>query len=193
MVKLTYIIKGERKKFATQEHRFHSYVVIIHNFGSKHVRVAHNHKKRPIPFTLNWWCIEYIWRPWYLLILGWIFWVSLNIYITPKDKYKTTFCDRLGNIHIGSYAFWNKKWTTDLPKSYEQRFQGIFKHIIFKVFLDNFTVYSDMDNNLFKLKLCFDNLNFKNYAFMVFSRIILRFIVSKEGKLLNPKKIHTRM
>jgi hypothetical protein len=23
----------------------------------------------------------------------------------------------LGSIHIGSYAFWNKKWTTNLPTS----------------------------------------------------------------------------
>jgi hypothetical protein len=57
-------------------------------------------------------------------------------------------------------------------------------------------VYTDMENHLMKLKLCFQkckedriNLNPKKYAFMVFSRLILRFIVSKEGKILDPKKV----
>jgi len=72
--------------------------------------------KKPIPFTLYWWCIEYNWRPWYLLVFRWIFWVSQNIYNT-KGQIQNNFCDRLGSIHIGSYAFWNKKWTTNLPTS----------------------------------------------------------------------------
>ncbi len=47
-----------------------------------------------------------------------------------------------------------------------------------------------------KLKLCFQKcreydiiLNPDKYAFTVFSRLILGFIVSKEGELPNPKKI----
>jgi hypothetical protein len=32
-------------------------------------------------------------------------------------------------------------------------------------------------------------VNLNKYAFMVFSRMILGFIISKEGKLLDPKKI----
>jgi hypothetical protein len=47
-----------------------------------------------------------------------------------------------------------------------------------------------------KLRLCFQkcgkygiSLNPNKCAFMVFSRMILGFIVSKERKLLNPKKI----
>jgi hypothetical protein len=35
--------KRREKDFATQEHRFHSYVVIIHNFGSKPIHVVHCH------------------------------------------------------------------------------------------------------------------------------------------------------
>jgi hypothetical protein len=65
-----------------------------------------------------------------------------------------------------------------------------------KLFLDDFTVYSDMESHLQKLKLCFQkcrkyeiSLNLDKCAFMVFSRMILAFIVSKEGKLLDPKKI----
>jgi hypothetical protein len=32
-------------------------------------------------------------------------------------------------------------------------------------------------------------LNIEKCAFMIFSRLILRFIVSKEGKILDPKKV----
>jgi hypothetical protein len=65
-----------------------------------------------------------------------------------------------------------------------------------KIFLDDFIVYIDMESHVQKLKLCFQkckeygiNLNLDKCAFMVFSRMILGFIVSKEGKLLDPKKI----
>jgi hypothetical protein len=65
-----------------------------------------------------------------------------------------------------------------------------------KIFMDDFTIYSDMDNHSMKFRLCFQkcreykiNLNLEKCAFMVFSRLILRFIVSKEGKILNPKKV----
>jgi hypothetical protein len=65
-----------------------------------------------------------------------------------------------------------------------------------KIFLDDFIVYSDMESHLQKLKLCFQkcrkygiSLNLDKYAFMVFSRMILGFIMSKEGRLLDPKKI----
>jgi hypothetical protein len=65
-----------------------------------------------------------------------------------------------------------------------------------KIFLDDFIVYSDMESHLRKLKLCFQkckeygiNLNPHKCAFMVFLGMILGFIVSKEGKLPDPKKI----
>jgi HKD family nuclease len=65
-----------------------------------------------------------------------------------------------------------------------------------KFFLDNFTIYNDMDIHLQKLKLCFQkckefgiSMNLDKCVFMVFSGIILRFIVSKKGKLPNLKKI----
>ncbi len=67
-----------------------------------------------------------------------------------------------------------------------------------KIFLDDFIMYNDMDSHLQKFKLCFQkcreydiNMNREKCAFMVFSRMILGFIVSKEGKLSNPKKIQT--
>jgi hypothetical protein len=55
---------------------------------------------------------------------------------------------------------------------------------------------SDMDSHLHKLRLCFQkcreygiSLNPNKCAFMLFPRMLLSFIVSKEGKLPNPKKI----
>jgi hypothetical protein len=65
-----------------------------------------------------------------------------------------------------------------------------------KIFLDDFIVYSDMESRLQKLKFYFlkcreygISLNRDKCAFMVFSGMISIFIVSKEGKLLDPKKI----
>ncbi len=65
-----------------------------------------------------------------------------------------------------------------------------------KIFLDDFTMYNDMDNHMQKLILCFQkcreygtSLNLDNCAFMVFLGMILSFIISKERKLTNPKKI----
>ncbi len=64
-----------------------------------------------------------------------------------------------------------------------------------KIFFDDFTIYNDMENHLMKLKLCFQkckkykiSLKPQKCAFMVFLGLILRFIVSKEGKIPNPKK-----
>jgi len=59
-----------------------------------------------------------------------------------------------------------------------------------KIFMDDITMYSDMDNHLQKLKLCFQkcreygiSLNLNKFAFMIFLGMILGFIVSREGKL----------
>ncbi len=66
-----------------------------------------------------------------------------------------------------------------------------------KIFLDDFTIYSDMESHFMKLKLCFkkcreykSSLDQDKCAFMVFSRLILRFIVFKERKILDLKKVH---
>ncbi len=62
-----------------------------------------------------------------------------------------------------------------------------------KIFLDDFTFYSDMESHLMKFRLCFQNcreykinLNLEKCAFMVFSRLILGFIVFKEEKKMKP-------
>jgi hypothetical protein len=69
-----------------------------------------------------------------------------------------------------------------------------------KIFLDDFIIYNDMQGHLMKFKLYFFkckeyiiSLNPKKCAFMVFSRLILRFIVSKEGKIPDPKKVKSIM
>ncbi len=66
-----------------------------------------------------------------------------------------------------------------------------------KIFLDDFTIYSDMESHLMKLILCFKkwkeykiSLNLKKCAFMVLLGLIFGFIVSKEGKIPDPKKVH---
>jgi hypothetical protein len=65
-----------------------------------------------------------------------------------------------------------------------------------KIFLDDFIIFSDLSTHLEKLGKCFlkcreygISLNLDKCAFMVYSRTILGFIVSKEGKTLDPKKI----
>ncbi len=67
-----------------------------------------------------------------------------------------------------------------------------------KIFLDDFIMYSDMKSHLQKLRLCFQkckeygiSLNLDKCAFMVFFRMILGFIVSKERKLPDVKKIQS--
>ncbi len=65
-----------------------------------------------------------------------------------------------------------------------------------KIFLDNFTIFSDLSIHLEKFGKCFlkwkkygISLNPKKCAFMVCFGTILGFVISKEGKTLDPKKI----
>lgn len=65
-----------------------------------------------------------------------------------------------------------------------------------KPFLDDFTIFSVLATHFAKLRHYFEkcweygiSLNSKKCTFMVFSRMILGFIVSKEGKLPDPKKV----
>jgi hypothetical protein len=65
-----------------------------------------------------------------------------------------------------------------------------------KIFLDDFIVFSDLSTHLEKLNKCFFkcreldiSLNLDKCAFMVFLGTILGFIMSKEGKVMDPKKV----
>jgi hypothetical protein len=85
------------------------------------------------------------------------------------------------------------------PSTYQRAITKAFKEYLenfMKMFLDDFTIYNDMENQLLKFRLCFQkcreygiNLNPNKCAFMVFLGMILGFIISKKKKLLNPKKI----
>jgi len=85
------------------------------------------------------------------------------------------------------------------PPTYQRIVIKAFKEYFnnfMKIFLDDFTVYSDMDSHLHKLILCFQkckeygiSLNLDKCAFMVFSGMILGFIISKEMKLPDLEKI----
>ncbi len=63
-------------------------------------------------------------------------------------------------------------------------------------FLDDFSVLSDLKTHLTKLQLSFDkcwefsiSFNSEKCMFLVFSSVILGYIMSKEGRLSNLKKI----
>jgi hypothetical protein len=85
------------------------------------------------------------------------------------------------------------------PPTFQRTISKTFKKYLdqfMKIFLDDFTIYNDMESHLMKLKLCFQkckkyriNFNIDKCAFMVFLGQILGFIVSKEGKILDPKKV----
>jgi len=85
------------------------------------------------------------------------------------------------------------------PSTFQKIVSTTFKKYLnrfMKIFLDDFIVYNDLKGQLLKLKLCFQkcreyriSLDLNKCAFMVFSGLILGFIVSKEGKIPNPKKV----
>jgi hypothetical protein len=65
-----------------------------------------------------------------------------------------------------------------------------------KIFLNDFNMFNNLDTHLPKLWLCFNkcididiSLNPKKCMFSVHSRVILGYVVSKEGKLPYLKKI----
>jgi hypothetical protein len=79
------------------------------------------------------------------------------------------------------------------PPTYYKVVTKAFKEYLdnfMKIFLNDFTLYSNMESHLQKFKLCFQkckeygiSLNLNKCAFMVFLRMILGFITSKERKL----------
>jgi hypothetical protein len=85
------------------------------------------------------------------------------------------------------------------PPTYQKVVSRTFRDYLDKfmnIFLDDFNVYNDMDIHLQKLRLCFKNykefrisLNPNKCTFMLFLGMILGFIISKEGKLPDRKKI----
>jgi len=67
-----------------------------------------------------------------------------------------------------------------------------------KLFLIDFSLFNDIEIDLSKLQLCFCkcqefgiDLNLKKCMFLIYFKEILGYIISKEGKLLDLKKIMT--
>jgi hypothetical protein len=96
---------------------------------------------------------------------------------------------------MGCNSFWGQKQTTYLSKGSHQSFRE-YIDVFMKIFLDDFTIFNDISIHLEKLRKCFFkckeygiSLNLDKCAFMVCSRIIIGFIISKEGKTHDPKKI----
>jgi hypothetical protein len=118
-----------------------------------------------------------------------------QIIIALEDKYKISFFIDWGVFIWKVMPFGMKNG----PSTYHKVVAKAFKEYLdscMKIFLDDFTMYNDMESHLQKLKLypqkCKEygtNLNPNKCAFMVFLSMILGFIVPKEGKLLDPKKI----
>jgi hypothetical protein len=87
------------------------------------------------------------------------------------------------------------------PPTYQRIVNKAFKDYLddfMQFFLDDFTIFNDLDIHLSRLQKCFEkcqkygiSFNPKICAFMVLLGMILRLIVSKEGKLLDPKKVKT--
>jgi hypothetical protein len=113
--------------------------------------------------------------------------------ISLKDQYKTTFIIDQG-VFIKVVMSLGLK---NAPPTYQRTISMAFKKylsIFMKLFLDNFNVFNDRNTHLQKLCLCFDkchkfniSLNPDKCMFLVYFEIILGYIVSQEGKLLNPK------
>jgi hypothetical protein len=72
--------------------------------------------------------------------------------------------------------------------------------VFMKIFLNHFAIFNDLLTHLEKLKKCVFkcrefgiSLNLYKCAFMVFLRTFSRFIMSKEGKVMDSKKVEALM
>jgi hypothetical protein len=119
-----------------------------------------------------------------------IFTISSIIY-----KYNTPFVTNWGAFIWKVMSFGFKNGLSTYQKALIRAFIEYLDNFM-KIFLDDFIVYNDMEIHLQKHRLCFQkckeygtNLNLDKCAFTVFLGMILGFIISKEGKLPNPKKV----
>jgi len=121
------------------------------------------------------------------------FYESPNFNCT-KRPVQIHICDKLGGFCLRCKAIWCKKWTPTYQKVVTKTFYE-YIDVFMKIFLDDFIIFNDLSTHLEKLIKCLFkskelgiSLNPYKCAFMVFSRTILGFIMSKEGKVMDPKK-----
>ncbi len=118
-----------------------------------------------------------------------------QIQIAHENRYKTMFITNWGTFIwvVKPFGFKNA------PPTYQRVVNKAFKDYLddfMKLFLDDFMIFNDLNTHLSKLRKCFKkcreyeiSFNPKKCAFMVLLNMVLRFIVSKEVKLPNPKKV----
>jgi len=89
----------------------------------------------------------------------------------------------------------------NIPLKYLKIIDATFKEYLgsfMKLFLDDFSLFNDIEIDLSKLQLCFNkcqefgiDLNLEKCMFLVYFKVIQGYIVSKKRKLLDLKKIMT--
>jgi hypothetical protein len=118
--------------------------------------------------------------------------IILNI-IALKDKYEIAFIINWGVFVLSVMPFALK----NVPPTYEWAMSVAFweySSMFINLFVDDFNVFSDWKTHLDKLCLdkcweCGINIHLKKCMFIVYSRIILEYIVSNKSKLPTPKKL----
>ena len=118
-----------------------------------------------------------------------------QVHIHADDRYKTAFITEWGAYVWVVMPFGLK----NAPPTYQRIVNQIFRDYLndfMKLFLDDFSVYSDVATHLQKLRLVFErcrqygvSLNLDKCIFYVPSGVILGYIVCQAGKFPNPKKI----
>jgi len=118
-----------------------------------------------------------------------------HISITPKDRSKINFITDWRAFICIVMPFGVKNGPPTFHKVVSKAFKEYLNQFM-KIFLDDFRIYNDMENHFMKFKLCFQkckkyiiSFNPKKCAFMAFLGLILGFIISKEGKIANLKKV----
>jgi len=107
-----------------------------------------------ISFTLYWRGIGQNGKTWGLFIFGWIFGYH-QIMIALKDRYKIAFITNYEAFVWVVMLFGLK----NAPPTYQQAVSTTFKdylRMFMKLFLDDFSMFNNLDTHLPKLWLCFD-------------------------------------
>jgi len=117
--------------------------------------------------------------------------------IVSKYRYKITVISNRGAFVWVIMPFSLK----NAPPTYQRAISMAFREylsIFMKLFLDDFNVFSNQNTHQQKLHLRFDkchefsiSLNPDKCMFLVYSMVIMGYIMSQEGKLPNLKKIST--
>ncbi len=123
-----------------------------------------------------------------------------QISIAPDDIYKIVFVINWGVFIWKVMSFGVKNGLPTYRRAITKTFKKYLDNFM-KIFLNDFTqcivtwrvIYKSLNYVFQKCKEYGNSLNVDKCAFMVYLSMILGFIVSKEGKLPDPKKIQTKI